>query len=421
MKPTGSKLHRAWRCPASMVLPWSSSDHHEERTEPARGRGQAIHRFLERVKVVGVEEALAEVPAEIEPLCRALDLDNLPAHLATEVAFAWNWRTRRARELGRGLGHREYATLENPPTDDEIACTIDTVGLAVLDGGRRRGYCGDYKSGRTRYPRPEAFAQTLLGACCIRDALSCDDVVVELTYIHDDGTDHKVRDTVDAWVLDSFEADVERVMRDRDELSAEYKAGRSLPVVEGDHCDYCGAYAACPAKVALVRAVPAELTALGVEVVPAFDGSIELTINSQAINRRTAGQMYMAVERIEEILGKLKGQICELGWHEPVLLPDGRVIEPRETVKRALDGRTAAGVLERRYGREEAMKAVQVDVSIAAVKEVAMRHMERGQKMTKKDGTGVLDLLLDEIDKAGGLARNVSTHCSPRHPRKKSG
>jgi len=200
LRLSGSKIHRVWRCPASAVLPQDTSDDREARTEPARGRGKAVHSYLERVRSVGREQALGEVPAEVLPLCKALVIDELPTHLATEVAYAWNWRTRTARELGRNLGHRDYDALPNPPDRScEIPCTLDAVGMGVFkrkDGSElRRGYNGDYKVGHTRYPRPDSYGQTLLGGCCIRSVMNLDDVTLELLHIDEDGDCHPVRDT----------------------------------------------------------------------------------------------------------------------------------------------------------------------------------------------------------------------------------
>lgn len=419
MRPTGSKLHRAWKCPASMVLPWNRNEREEARTEPFRNRGKDVHAFLEIVRSEGLEVALGKAPADLVGLCKALDLDNLPAHLSTEVAFAWNFKARRARELGRNLGHRDYASLPNPPTEDEIAATIDIVGVATGERGSR-GYAGDYKTGHTVYPRPEAFAQTLLAGVCVRDAYGCDDMVLELIYIHDDGTHHTVRDLVDGWVLDSFEADVERVMREREELAADALAGRPVPATEGDHCDYCGAYAHCPAKMALIRSIPEQLTQLGVGVAPSLDGEgMELILDTGAIQRRTAGAMYIAVERIEEVLGRIKGAICELGWHEPVVLPDGRVIEPRDDTRRSVDGRIAAVVLERLYGREEAMSAISVETSLDAIRRVVTKNAPTGAKIATKRKDGAFDKVLADLEASGGIASNTRRKCSPRHPRKK--
>ncbi len=223
---TGSKIHRVWQCPASAILPQIDRD--DDNHELARERGSAIHAYLERVAQVGDEAALSEIADEgLRSLLRAIDVSALPTHLATEVAFAWNWRTRTARELGRNLG-RGYTLVTMPPTEDEIACTLDLVGEQELQGGRRRGYVGDYKSGHSKLPSPERNGQLLLGALCARAIYRLDDCVVELIHIHSDGDHHKVRRIVDEWDLDTFADELARAMALVDYWEVEHRGGRAV-------------------------------------------------------------------------------------------------------------------------------------------------------------------------------------------------
>lgn len=447
---TGSKAHRVWKCPASAVLPQIVSDDADAKHEPARARGKDIHRFLERVKVIGRAQAMAEAPADLAPVLAALDLANLPVHLATEVAFALNWQTGTARELGRNLGHRDYASLENPPDPTcETAMTLDLVGTQE-HGGAQRGYVGDYKGGHSVYPPPERFAQLLLGALAARAVYGCDEVVVELIRIHDDGTHHRVRAVLDAWDLDAFAAEWRAVMESLPVLEAAEQAGRALPLHEGAHCDYCGAYKNCAAKVALVKAVPAELIQLGVQTraVPALHpldreelalalaalpakakgrDAIErilasersqLEVSPGAITASNAAAVYEACERLDDIIGKLKTEVCQLGWVHPIPLSDGRVIEPHITERRAIHGKIAAAVLEKRYGREAALSVIDIETSIAAIRRLVVMKKAPDEKIQTRNKSGVLDSVIAEIDRAGGLVTNSAEVCKPHQPRK---
>ena len=137
VQPSGSRIHRIWKCPPSMILPQVETDE----VSPAADRGRTIHSFLERVRELGTEAAIvwatSGMPADeaktISWILRAINVDDLPTHLATEVAFLYDWKARIAREIGRGLG-RDYVghlrrTGQDPIGPTEIPLTIDLVGV----------------------------------------------------------------------------------------------------------------------------------------------------------------------------------------------------------------------------------------------------------------------------------------------------
>lgn len=421
MRVTGSKLHRVWKCAASAVLPQVERD--QSASEPARDKGKAIHAFLERVKAIGRPAALAEAPKDLLPLLEALDLDDLPVGLACEVAFAWNWRDGTARELGRNMD-RGYDTCDLPVDwECEIPCTIDVVGVAEVvqllidsEDGKRRGYVGDYKSGHVKYPAPDMFGQLLLGALCVRSVYGCDDVVVELIHIHDNGGHHKARRTVTDWDLDGFAGELRGAM---DQVgAAQWPEIHQPDPVEGPWCDYCPAYRACPAKLALVRQLPQELVQLGVR--PDRESG-ELQLSPGALTVRNAAMAWMAIERIEDVLARAKQEICGIGAFEPVELPDGRVIgwTPGQE-RRSVNGKVAAELLERRYGREERDKRVEVSVSMAELRHAVVAHIKPGEKIETAKGTGVLDGLLAELERMGGLeTKTVGAGVKPHVPKGK--
>ena len=438
MRPTGSKIHRVWKCPASAVLP--QLDVSDAKWEPARAKGKGVHRFLERVKAIGRTEALAEAPKEILPLLEALDLDDLPVGLACEVAFAWNWKTSTARELGRGDalprtadGAVDYDAL-GVDWSCEVPCTLDVVGVAWKQGIQhdpvhgpvtdRRGYVGDYKSGHAKYPAPDMFGQTLLGACCVRSVFGCDDVVVELIHIHDNGGHHKARRTVTDWDLDVFERELAQAMKlvTAGQFSSPH-VGVLIDPVEGPWCDFCPAYRACPAKVALVRSIPDRLIELGVRpgMLPNKNGVEQpaLVLTPGMLTVRNAADAWMALEAIEAVIAHAKEEICGIGAFEEIPLPDGRVIGRLVTERRGLNGKIAAEVLEKRYGREERDKRVEISVTMTALRQAVVSNIKQGEKIEKKDKTGVYDKLLDEIDRLGGIEVSVTDAVKPHVPKKK--
>jgi len=428
-RTTGSKAHRAWKCPASVVLPQCEDDDQEERSDPARRRGKAIHRYLERVREIGHDDALSEATVEhmghdeaFLTLINALDLDALPVFLSTEVAFRYNWRTGLAIELGRNLDRAYDSTEHGPPGPDHIDLTIDIDGIEDRPDGRR-GLASDYKSGHTKYPAPDRFAQTMLAAQCVRVVYGCVDVVVELIHIHDDGTHHSVRRIVDEWDLDAFVADFRASRELIDHWEAEYRAGRPLGLHEGPHCNYCPARKQCPAKVALVKSIPAELVAMGVES-HSFDDqngtpTTELQVRPGALTVRNAADAWMMVERIEGVLGEIKKQLCGIAWNESIPLPDGRVLGRQETERRKLIGPKAASVLAELYGQQEAMRALTITTSISAVRTLVVAHKQPKQKIETRKGDGALDLVLAQMAKAGAIETKPTEVVRPHVPKKK--
>ena len=473
MRVTGSKVHRAWKCAASAVLPQSGT--YRPDLEPARGRGQAIHAFLETVGnffavtrdlATARSTALAAAPADLVPLLEALELENLPTGLATEVSFAWNWLDGAARELGRNLPRRpdggvDYDAVEStrplcefcqrrkdqclaegkagwvicdvcrsrPAGVDwscEIPCTIDVVGVANGGTGSRimrRGYAGDYKSGHTKYPAPDMYGQTLLAALCVQQVYGCDDVVVELIFIHDNGGHHSVRRTVNEWDLSAFADQLQEAMEavhgalwemDTSGIAAN-EPGVTIPV-EGPWCDYCDAYKDCPKKVALVKSIPQELVQLGIR--PDRDSG-ELQLTPGALTIRNAGIAWEAIERIEAVLARAKEEICGIGAFEEIPLSDGRIIGRLITERRGLNGRIAAEVLEKRYGREERDRRIELSCTLAELRKAVVANIQQGQKIETKNGTGEFDKLVAEVERLGGIEVKTTDSVKPHVPKKK--
>lgn len=433
MRPTGSKIHRVWKCAASAVLPQRDGD--DEKYEPMRAKGKAIHRFLERVKAIGRPEALAEVPKEILPLCEALDLDDLPVGLACEVAFAWNWQTSTARELGRGEalprttdGAVDYDKL-GVDWSCEVPCTLDVVGVEHYpeslraQRGNARGYVGDYKSGHGKYPAPDMFGQTLLGALCVRSVYGCDDVVVELIHIHDNGGHHKARRTVTDWDLDAFAGELSIAMQLVDSAGQFVNNLRQPDPVEGPWCEYCPAYRGCPKKLDLVRSIPEKLVAMGVRpgTLPDKDGVEQhaLVLTPGMLTIRNAASAWMALEAIEAVIARAKEEICGIGLSEEIPLPDGRVIGRLVTERRSLNGRLAAEALEKRFGRAVRDEYVELSVTMSALRQAVASNKAEGEKIETKSKTGVYDRMLAELEAAGGVEVKTTDAVRPHVPKKK--
>lgn len=435
MRITGSKVHRIWKCQASAVLPQAYEDNDPS---PAARRGTAIHAFLEQVGKVGRGAALADAPADVVPLLEALDLENLPVGLATEVSFAWNWQTGAVRELGRNLPRRTDGGVDYDAAGVDWSCevpaTIDVMGVADRGGDGslrsvvRRGYVGDYKSGHSKYPAPDMFGQTMLAAVCVSKVYGCDDVVVELLHIHDNGGHHVVRRTVNEWDLQAFEAELQQAMYavqaglletglgetcglEHDEAASD----TTVTPVEGPWCDHCPAFRGCPKKLALVRAIPEQLVQLGVRPDPE---SGALVLAPGALTVRNAAAAWEAIERIEDVLARAKEEICSIAAFETIPLSDGRVIGRLVTERRATKGKVAAELLRERYGAAAA-QYIEESVTLAAMRQAVVSHIRPGEKIETKAGTGMYDRLLSDLEQRGGLELKVTESVKPHVPKRK--
>jgi hypothetical protein len=185
---------------------------------------------------------------------------------------------------------------------------------------------------------------------------------------------------------------------------------------EGPWCEYCDAYKACPAKVALVRAIPQELVQLGVRPDPE-SGALQLTPG--ALTVRNAAVAWEAIERIEDVLGRAKAEICGIASFEEIPLSDGRVIGRLVTERRALNGRIAAEVLEKRYGREEAAKRIELSCTLAELRNAVVANIRPGEKIETRTKSGEYDKLLAEVEAAGGIEVKTTDAVKPHVPKKK--
>lgn len=352
-----------------------------------------------------MEAALLEAPLELRPFLTAIDFDALPTHLATEVAFLWDWKARTAREIGRNIG-RDYVghlerTLQEPMRDTEIPLTVDLVGADA-----ELGYAGDYKTGRTRYPEPDRFAQTMLAGLCIRDVYNVRDVRLELIYIGYDGDDFRARATADSWLLDDFADDFAAAMELAAIYELEHKAGRPIPLRVGDHCEHCDAFKHCEAQTGLVRKLPTNIDAL---------------LASGYLKRDRLVEAWHMCERYKQLIASIQSEICMLTTRSdvgPIELGDGTILGPVEETREKLNGAIAAAVLEQWYGADAREEAVTLTMSKEALRDAVSKRRKEGEKISTKAGDGALDRIEAEIRRRGGVDKTVTSKVAVRKAKK---
>ncbi len=376
-KPTASGLERAMRCGASLKLPVIRT------TSDAADRGVWRHRFLERVGQVGAAAALAEVPAEHRDACAALPLDDLPTHLAAEVALAFDVATGKGRIVGRGL-NRMYGPL-GPM---ELAGTADAIGeaddgsLLVLDW-KSAGYKG----------RAADSVQLRFLALAAARAYGADNVRVEIVRLGDGGEVSRSWHDYDALDLDAFAAEL------RDWFA---KAGQDDRPVEGAHCTYCPSWQACDAKTGLLR-----LAASGGDIAAPFMGGL---------SHATVGRAYVLAENLRAMARELDKRVAaaldELGPCET-----GRGTIVRKALvegNEKLDGEAVVRVLSDRYGPDVVGACTEVTATKKKLGEGLRKYLGRGGAQAERD-------VLDKVRQMGGASRSTSERVVEIDPAKERG
>lgn len=390
---TGSFLPIAMKCAAAGALPAVDDI---SPFEP-RDRGVAIHDFLQAVSERGRDAALAEAEqkydASMVATLRAIDVEALPTHLASEVALAWDWRARATRELGRGI-KRQYGKLA--PT--EIPFTLDLAGVDT-SGFSPRVFVADYKSGFSWLPRPKDHEQVMMGGVALAKLHDADEAVLSLIKPDSFAPLH-LTDTIDQATIESFADRVEAQMDRVDFARRQVAAGQQPDVVLGPHCRYCPAWKACHGQTGLIRRVA------------------ENTMPSRLDDPVTPEQAVVAfelLERAKALTHRLEWELEQYLSREPAPLPDGRMLGLVESVKEFLDGKVAYQVVSRSYDRKAIDDAFKMSTSKTALRKMIATRIHTMQaangkkaRISTKDGTGALDRLLSDIRDAGGIAEKRS-------------
>ncbi len=251
--PSGSSLARAAACPASHVLPQSTT------SSRAADDGTAIHAYLALVAMSPARksEALARVPERLRARCAAVDLATIihgVSGIVTEPAYAYDVVTGAVRYLGRDIG-RAYGDL----APGEIACTLDVLGLAAGpedEDGSRQGvaFLRDWKTGRD-VGDPSDSWQLALQALVAREHFGEEVVDAGYVYLDDDGAHRVASVTWDALDLDMWAERVRDVVSRVRAVEASHAVDGAIWTSEGDHCAYCPAMPYCPAKTAYIAAL----------------------------------------------------------------------------------------------------------------------------------------------------------------------
>lgn len=309
--PSASALKRTMLCPGSAILPQVGS------ITEASEKGNVLHEYLAlRLTGKSEEAALLAIPAQYHEDARSIDLSGMPEFewVKTEVAFAYDPSTRVARVLGENIqrDYKGYGLVE----DEEFPCTIDWCGKTV-DG---RLVLGDWKTGNAyTVEAAKDNWQLFLGAICVEYCFAG----VEAKTIH-----AAIARTLGTTRFDWAEYDAFDLELYSDQLDLLKGQLRQMDpahpkLVEGAHCQYCPAFNACPAKVALMRALSVTPGLLADEV-------------KGMLTPENAALAYARYRAVKAALRKLDVAFQEYAARTPIVLPDGKVygkkVEEREEI-----------------------------------------------------------------------------------------
>src|SRR5579871_6671942 len=358
---TASGLEAAIHCPASAVLPRAYS------TSAWAEDGIARHEFLRRVlppSSLPYEEAIEFVPKDLRSQCAAIGLAGLDDLMGdcrktarAEVAYAYNVDTGVVRELGVAIS-RQYAKHLGVRTSAKAERWI--CGTLDLEGGSFDGSwtVKDWKSGHGDVTHAKENPQVkFFGVVLGKSKPNVSKVRSAIVRLHDDGrVEHESRATYTALELDTF-ADtmgeaVEAVAKARRHLQVH----KTVDVVEGPWCRYCPAFASCPAKQALVRAMVPELDAIGNRIA-------EMTVDE-------AGKAWATYKRIKRIFETVERALKDRALLEPIPLPSGKWARPVEFERTSFDAAAAVALLRIKGASAEEVDALRVRGKVTQIREV---------------------------------------------------
>lgn len=346
MKPTGSRLGILLNC----GFPFNGQDWPEDSSGFAANMGTAFHWLAAKLINDGLEcgipdelhrEALQRAGLDDSHLSKLHDLGAYKAvsgfgDARAEVAYAWDYRTGDARELGVDVG-REYRI-----SDTEIAGTAD-----VVDRYRNNVIIIDWKTGEP--PPARNNAQLLFLAMCEAKIRGYVSIEVQIRSVNERGVwiDSEPLTQFD---LDVFEAQLVRAIN-------EAKDAEPRP---GAHCKWCPVRDTCPQTVGTIT-----------EEVEQYPLALRGVQDIQSAAH--AEWLLHRVDAAEQLIGSIKAKVKEFADKEPIVLANGKKWGPyvcvRETIAGPVDKLIAAGVPQ---------ELIEYSVAKTAIEKHAKDNAEKG-------------------------------------------
>jgi len=339
MKPSGSKTDLLLAC----QWPFSGIEWPEQTTGEAAEIGTAFHAMLAFLVNGGeytVEQwaTFPQAAVDMCPIQAAMSVNYLD-NLRAEVAYAWDWVTGQARELGVDIG-RNYDLRET-----EIGCSLDITGEIDCCG-----YVLDWKTGREA-PKAAGNGQLLFGAMCLSKVHGWDQVKVCIAHVKPDGQIWRDNAEVDSFDLLAFES----------ELKAAILAAPNARAKAEGHCKYCPVLAICPRTLEVIEE-------------PDQPWPLALRDVTSITCPEHAAWLLHRVDAAKDLLKSVEAKIREYADKTPIPLANGKVWGPgiatRESIVGTPEAMLAAGIPE---------KLIKFSVAKGEVEDFAKEGAEKGK------------------------------------------
>ncbi len=296
-------------------------------------RGDTIHVYIRTVGGgIDRDEALAAVPEDDEhrAACVAFDVTAIPRGGHFEVALAWNHRTGVGRVLGYDLD-RDYSGADR---------SVEYVGSFdyAAELSPVHGVLADWKSGWNTIPARRSW-QLRIGAVAAAATWGWQRVTTAHLDVRDPWNPRWDKHEMDELELAAARAELRALAA----VLAEERPPERF--VEGEHCRYCPAFNACPAKTGLMRQM--------VAMVAVRDG-----VGGQLVTPENAAAMWNRLDEYDVIAKRLRTQAQKLAEHVPIDLGNGYELRmaPGDARDKVIDAGKAIDFL-RSHADGEAAKA----------------------------------------------------------------
>lgn len=361
-------------CPASQVLPvvdtaWGAGD-----------KGTERHALL-AAAITNSETHGAST--EALDWLEALDSETLLPIMgaAPELAYGYTPSTGVARLIGSNVG-RAYNAAPG-----EFAGSADYVlvaeGLVTVV---------DLKTGMGDVPHPARNAQLRFLALAAARWHGVESARVGILHAPDGRTPWWSWATLDAFELEAIAVELKTLAERIGYARNDVAKGKTPRLVVGEHCAYCPARFACPARVAMAQRLAGEPERV------VLDLKAMLTPESAAL---ALARWKAATKALQEVGAALHAYASET----PIPLGDGRVWGPVVDEYEEIDADKAWEVLGAKYGAAAAREAMTLKTSKAGI--------QRAAAVLKAKGGGTLKALsaeaLEALRAAGAVRMKKRT------------
>lgn len=363
--PTASRLQLALACSGSQALgqvdtAWAAGE-----------AGNEKHRALDAIVSGGDPGEVSGVTKDWLMGLDDADLAQLLG-LQPEVTLTWDHQ----RDAGRVLGQR----LERAYSMAGAAEYVGTADYLRVAGGVATVV--DLKTGQGDVPAPARNAQLRMLALAACRAHGVSSARVGILHAPEGRTAWWTWADVDAFELEVIAGELRRLAERIGWARQADAKGRTPYLVLGEHCTYCPARFACPARTAMARALTSETLA----------EDWKRGLDDDATAAATLARWKAAQKVLAEVGAALHARAKE----RPIALGNGEVWGPRTTTREVIDAEKAWMPLASLLGDAGARAAMTLDTSRAGI--------ERGVKAAKAAGV-VVGSVKATVDQALGIIR----------------